>query len=140
MESRLIKLLVIDDDPDIRHAIKQNFKRTGNYRVLTANGGIIGKIIASQKWHKPDVILLDIMMPDMDGFEVLRILRKNKETAYIPIIMVTAKADCQFRVKAEGLYCDDYIIKPVELTELKSRIEAVLAKRGIKVENYLSKK
>lgn len=81
--------------------------------------------------HRPDLILLDIMMPGIDGYEVLRRLKEDRKTMYIPVVMLTARADYTSKIRAEGFYCDDYITKPVTTEALKSKIESVLAKRGI---------
>ena len=77
--------------------------------------------------EKPDIILLDIMMPGIEGFEVLEKLKKNKKTLHIPVIMLTAKSEDESKVKAAGLYCHDYIVKPVEFEVLISKIEKALS-------------
>ncbi|MBI4982969.1 MAG: response regulator [Candidatus Omnitrophica bacterium] len=125
-----IKILVIDDDAQICELVKEGLSQWG-YKVLTAKAGNIGIWIADCKWHKPDLIILDLMMQGIDGFEVLRRLREDKLTAYMPVIIMTGKTDYASQLKAEGLYCDDYIVKPVSLEVLRSRIEQVLKKRGI---------
>ena len=131
MPGRMIKILIIDDNKDLCRLIKYFFHSLGNYKVLIAEGGDIGSWLASCRWHKPDIILLDIRMPRIDGFEVLRRLRKGKNTMLTPVIMLTALGDPASRVKAEGLYCDDYIVKPADPATLKSKVESVLAQRGI---------
>jgi len=131
--NKKIKVLVIDDEPEICALIKYFLTQSGNYKVLIAKGGSIGAFLASLSWHKPDLIILDIMMPGIDGFEALRRIKEDKKTMYIPVIMLTARNDPASKVKAEGLYCDDYIVKPVELAVLKSRIEEVLRRHGRKV-------
>lgn len=130
-EEKKIKLLVIDDDEQICALIKDYLQSTGNYRVLTAKGANMGSWFAACQWHRPDVITLDIMMPGVDGIELLRRLKGDKKTMYIPVIMFTGKTDMATKVKAEGLYCDDYLMKPIELKVLKEHIEAVLKKRGL---------
>jgi DNA-binding response OmpR family regulator len=99
--------------------------------VLVARKGTIGLLLATSRWHKPNLVLLDLMMEGIDGFEVLRRLKKNRLTMYLPVIIVTAKLDYESQIKAEGLYCDDYIVKPVDLDTLVCRIQAVLKKRGL---------
>ncbi len=101
--------------------------------MLVAPEGKTGGWLASCRWHRPDLILLDIMMPGINGFELLRKLKEDKKTMYIPVIMCTALGDMTSKIKAEGLYCDDYIVKPVDIEVVKSKIEGVLAKRGIKI-------
>jgi len=130
-----IKILIIDDEPDICFFLKQSLQRTGKYKVLIASGPDIGRWIASCRWHRPDLIILDIIMPHINGFELLKRLRDDRKTMYIPVIMCTALGDMASKIKAEGLYCDDYIVKPVEMETIKAKIEAILAKRGMKVED-----
>jgi DNA-binding response OmpR family regulator len=126
-----IKVLLIDDDEKFCRLIKDYFHLQGNYRVLVASSGSIGTYLSRLSWHRPKVILLDIMMPGIDGFEVLRRIRNTKATMYTPVIMVTAVSELSAKIKAEGLYCDDYVVKPVNLKELKEKIESLLAKKGI---------
>lgn len=121
-----IRILLIDDDEDFCSLIKEYFHSQTDYKVLVAKRGNIGAHIAAMQWHKPDIILLDIMMPGIDGFEVLRRIRQDKATMYIPVIMVTGKSELSARIKAEGLYCTDYIVKPFDLNELKAKVEALL--------------
>lgn len=131
MPEKKIKILMIDDDKEICDLIKQYFQMTGKYKVLVASEGNIGMRLAFLQWHKPHIVILDLNMPGIDGFEVLRRLRTDKETSYIPVVILTGRQDYASQIKAEGLYCDDYIVKPVELKVLQSRIEEVLKKRGI---------
>lgn len=131
MKSEEIKILVVDDDPVICEYIKKGLARRGGYRVMVAKKGTIGLMFASSKWHKPDLVLLDLMMEGIDGFEVLRRIRKDPQTMYIPVIIITARLDCESKIRAEGLYCDDYITKPVELSTIIERIQALLKKRGL---------
>lgn len=130
MKNKMMRILLVDDDPTICEYVKKGLQRSGEYKVLTAKGGNIGVWLASCKWHKPDLILLDLMMEGMNGFEVLKILRNDKRTTYVPVIILTARTDYASQIKAEGLYCDDYIVKPVDLETLKERIKKVLVKRG----------
>ncbi len=131
MAERKFKILVIDDEPDICALLKDSLPQMGNFKVIVGKGGKIGAWLALCRWHRPDVVILDIMMPGVDGFEVLRRIRKNKETTYMPVIILTGRQDYVTKIKAEGLYCDDYLVKPISLDVLKSHIEEVLKKRGI---------
>ena len=124
------KILMIDDEKDLCFFVKANLEIVGNYEVLTATSGKEGLRTAS--WNKPDVILLDVMMPGMDGFEVLKKLKEDVKTSSIPVIMLTAKADDESKMRAAGLYGDDYLIKPVEFKTLKARIDSVLESKGLK--------
>ena len=126
MISRKDKILIIDDEKDLCFFIKENLKLMGNYDVIIANDGKRGLFAAAL--HKPALILLDIMMPGLNGFQVLQKLKANARTLSIPVIMITAKNDEEFKLKAAGLYNHDYIVKPFEMGVLKSKIDAVLKK------------
>ena len=119
------KILIIDDEEDFCYFVKANLQLISNYEVLVANRGKKG--IRLVRKEKPDLILLDVMMPGMDGFEVLKRLKKSEETQYIPIIMLTAKNEDESKIKAAGLYCEDYIVKPVEIKVLKAKIHKVVS-------------
>lgn len=121
MTSKLITL--IEDEPDIQEIIAYNLKREG-YQVSSALNGEAGLALIKQK--KPDLILLDLMLPGMDGLEVCRQLRAVSETQNIPIIMVSAKGEESDVVLGLGLGADDYIAKPFSPKELIARVQAVL--------------
>ncbi len=121
------KILIIDDEEDLSFFVKANLELAGDYEVVVATSGKAGIKAASQ--YKPDLILLDIMMPKMDGFEVLKKLKSSHATFSIPVIMLTAKGDDESKLKASKLYDEDYIIKPVRIEFLKTRIEEVLGRR-----------
>jgi len=118
------KVLVIDDEEDLTFFVKANLELSGDYEVVVANSGKEGIHAAIR--NNPDVILLDIMMPCMDGFEVLGKLKKNKKTANISVIMLTAKGDEDSRIKSVDLQSAGFIIKPVQVDFLKSSIEEAL--------------
>jgi len=109
------KILVVDDEVQLVEMIKIRLESNG-YEVITAYNGEEGveKAIAEQ----PGLILLDIMMPGMDGFETLRKLKKDAKTTYMAIVMLTAKAETQSIMQAENLGSADYIIKPFDTEEL----------------------
>ncbi len=119
-------ILIIDDEKDFCYFVKKNLELFAGYNVVTATLGTKG-IRAALK-EKPNLILLDIMMPGIDGFEVLEKLKKNKKTLHIPVIMLTSKSEDESKMKAVGLYCDDYIVKPVEFEVLISKIDKVLSR------------
>lgn len=121
------KILIIDDEEDFCFFVKKNLEAISNYEIITANKGKKGIQIARKK--KPDLILLDIMMPGIDGFEVLKRLKANEETQNIPVIMLTAKDEDESKIKASGLYCEDYLVKPVEKLVLRAKIHKVLSLR-----------
>lgn len=121
------KILIIDDEEDLTFFVKANLELAGDYEVLIATSGKKG--IKAARRHKPDLILLDIMMPQIDGFKVLEKLKASSETMIIPVIMLTAKGDDESKLKASSLYDEDYIVKPVQIEVLKSKIEEVLKRR-----------
>ena len=126
-----LKILMIDDNPDMCQLIKLRLEFDGRYKVLIAHGGNIGTWLASCKWHKPNLILLDIMMPGIDGFQVLVKIRLLPQTRYIPVIMFTDFDNPAFKIKAEGLYCDAWVPKSESIEVLMGKIEEVLKSRGL---------
>jgi two-component system, OmpR family, phosphate regulon response regulator PhoB len=120
-------VLMIDDEKEFCMVVKQNLEMKGDYRVEIAMDGKSG--IAAALRHKPDLILLDIIMPGMGGFDVLRELKNKKETTSIPVIMLTAVGSEEAKEKALGLYDEDYVVKPVLLSDLDAKIRAVLSRR-----------
>lgn len=119
------KILIVDDEEDFCYFVKKNLEAISNYEIITATKGKKGIQIARKE--KPDLILLDIMMPGIDGFEVLKRLKENEKTQNIPVIMLTAKDEDESKIKAIGSYCEDYIVKPVENIVLKAKIHKVLS-------------
>lgn len=113
-------ILVVDDEPRMRRFMRMNLDLEG-YRVIEASNGM--EAIDRVREDLPDLVLLDIMMPEMDGFEALRFIRK---TSSVPIIMLTVKGDEEDRVRGLELGADDYVTKPFSPRELASRIKAVL--------------
>lgn len=120
------RILIIDDEKDYTHFIKTNLELLGNFVVLTANRGRAG--IRTTIKEKPHLILLDVIMPGMDGFRVLRKLKDNDKTYHIPVIMLTAKSEDEAKLKAAGLYCEDYIMKPVQTKILREKKMNALAR------------
>lgn len=131
------KILVIDDRPDNVYFLQSRLQ-TENFFVITAFSGPEG--IEKVKTEKPDLILLDIMMPGMDGYEVCKILTSDEETKDIPIILVTAKVDS--RDVEEGLKVGafDYIKKPFDKIELIARIKSALRFAEMKRKTILHEK
>lgn len=119
------KILVVDDDIDSLKLIGLMLQRNG-YEVLAANAG--GPALARAVSDKPNLIILDVMMPDMSGYEVCRQLRKNPETKSIPIIMFTAKTLIDDKVAGFEAGADDYLTKPTHPAELASRVRAILSR------------
>jgi len=121
-------VLMIDDEENFCKLTQLNLEETGEYAVFTAFDGQDGLNVA--KKIKPDIILLDIMMPKMDGFTVLKVLKENKKTMDIPVIMLTAKGEDESKLKASELYSTYYITKPVSVEDLRAKIEWVLNLKG----------
>lgn len=119
------KILVVDDDVDTLRLVGLMLQRQG-YQVVAASNGSLGLTKAFEE--RPDLILLDVMMPDMDGFEVTRRLRKNPATASIPILMFTAKNQLDDKVTGFEVGADDYLTKPTHPTELQSHVKALLSR------------
>ena len=113
-------VLVIEDEENLQEALKYNLEREG-YDVLTASDGERGLGMARER--QPDLVILDIMLPQLDGLEVCRILRRERDT---PIIMLTAKGEEVDRVVGLELGADDYITKPFSMRELLARLRTVL--------------
>ena len=119
------KILVIDDEREFCFLIKDMLEVSGKYRVIIATDGRSG--IKATFDHRPDLILLDIMMPGLDGFEVLKRLKENIRTQSIPVIMLTARDDEESKTEAAQLYNEAYLVKPVEMAVLRAKIEKVLS-------------
>jgi CheY-like chemotaxis protein/MinD-like ATPase involved in chromosome partitioning or flagellar assembly len=117
------KILVVDDDIDSLKLIGLMLQRNG-YEVIAANAG--NQALARAASDHPDLIILDIMMPDMNGYEVSRRLRRNPDTQNIPIIMFTAKTLIDDKVAGFEAGADDYLTKPTHPAELASRVKAIL--------------
>ena len=114
------KLLIVDDDPNICDMLKLYFENEG-YQVKTAADGVDG--VNFFKIYEPDIVLLDIMMPKKDGWQVCREIR---EISPKPVIMITAKGEVFDKVLGLELGADDFIVKPFDMKELSARIKAVL--------------
>jgi DNA-binding response OmpR family regulator len=120
------KILVVEDEADLREVLSYNLMRDG-YRVVVAEGGAEG--LKKARKEVPDLVLLDLMLPDVDGLEVCRRLKKDPLTGSLPIIMVTAKGEESDVVVGLGVGADDYVTKPFSPRELLARVKAVL-RRG----------
>ncbi|HEX2028264.1 MAG TPA: response regulator [Nitriliruptorales bacterium] len=116
-------VLIVDDDPDIRDIVEINLQSAG-FDVATAADGERGLEQALRL--RPELVLLDLMMPRIDGYEVCRRLRTDARTSHIPIIMLTARAQPSDRVSGLELGADDYLTKPFDVDELIARIHATL--------------
>ena len=117
----MAKILIIEDEPDMVLGLKDNFEFEG-YEVLTASDGVAG--LERARSHKPDVIILDIMLPKLSGLEVCKTLRSEGFAA--PIVMLTARGQEIDKVVGLELGADDYVTKPFSLRELLARVRAIL--------------
>jgi two-component system alkaline phosphatase synthesis response regulator PhoP len=120
------KVLVVDDEENIRELVKYNLEREG-YRVTTVGSGeeALQQVVSNQ----PDLIILDLMLPGIDGLDVCRKLKNNSKTTHIPIVMLTVKGEESDIVIGLELGADDYIAKPFSPKVLLARIKAVLRRR-----------
>ncbi len=125
------KILVVDDEPDIRELIEYNLKKEG-YQVVTAENG--KEAIEQAKIHSPQLILLDIMMPEMDGIEACRNIRSLPDFKNTFIVFLTARSEEYSEVSGFNVGADDYITKPIKPRILMSRISALLRRNKIEEE------
>ena len=130
MEMKLMSkgtVLVIDDEKDLIELVRYNLDKEG-FDVVAASDGSSGLEIATR--HRPNLVVLDLMMPGMDGLEVCRRMRGDERTRRIPVIMLTAKAAETDKIIGLEMGADDYITKPFSVRELLARVRAVLRRPG----------
>jgi len=126
MANHMTKILVVDDDSNICELLRLYLEKEGFHAVLAHNGE---SAVNAFREHNPDLILLDIMLPVMDGWQVCREIRKSSQ---VPIIMLTAKGEMFDKVLGLELGADDYVTKPFDAKEIVARIRAVLRRSGEK--------
>jgi two-component system phosphate regulon response regulator PhoB len=129
------RILVVDDEPDILGLVTYQLSRQG-FRVSTAVNGRTA--IETAEAEVPDLIILDLMLPELDGYEALRLLRDNPKTSRIPIILLTARDEDDRKIQGFELGADDYVTKPFNAQELVLRVEAVL--RRVRAEPVASRR
>jgi two-component system phosphate regulon response regulator PhoB len=117
------RILIVEDEQDIADLIGFNLQRAG-FEVLKAYDGIIGTEMALRE--RPDLIVLDLMLPGRDGYSVFRELRRDTRTSVIPVIMLTARAQTEDRIQGLEAGADDYLTKPFSPKELMLRVQAIL--------------
>jgi DNA-binding response OmpR family regulator len=117
------RVLIVDDDPDILRLVSYNLKQAG-FEVFTATNGREG--LDAVYRHSPELIILDVMLPDVDGLEVCRTLRNQEAYRRIPILMLTARGEEIDRVVGFELGADDYVMKPFSTRELVLRVKSIL--------------
>ena len=122
------KILIVDDDPDQREMIHSSLKEAG-FEISTATNGVEG--LEKARSESPDLIILDVMMPKMDGFAVCVTLREDAATASIPILMLTGL--CSYISQLTGFEsgATDYLVKPFESEQLVSKVEALLCQPSV---------
>jgi DNA-binding response OmpR family regulator len=121
--NRVPQVMVVDDDPDTVSILARHLQREGFTAIEAISGAECLRIVHE---HQVDVILLDLMMPDMDGFQVCRALKQDPNTAEIPVIMITARDDLDARAEGMRLGVSDFLAKPVFRRQLANRIRAQL--------------
>lgn len=126
------KILIVDDEEHIVELIKFNLEANG-YKTITASNGLEALELA--KNEKPDLVLLDIMLPGLNGNDVCKEIRKDTEISTMPIIMITAKGEELDRILGLELGADDYVTKPFSVRELMARIKAVLRRTKVEAVN-----
>lgn len=137
MSTNKQKILIVDDEPDILELIEYNLKKEG-YQVYTASNGL--EAIQQAKKHNPDLIILDIMMPKLDGIEACRQLRAMPEFKTTFMVFLTARSEEYSEISGFNVGADDYIAKPIKPRALISRINAILRRNTMsetEVENKL---
>ena len=132
----IASILVVDDNPKFLNDALPMY----GYDIKTAEDGIEALKILSDEKNNFDLVLLDVMMPNMDGWDTLKAIRKNPKTQYIPVIMITAVSEDHKVVSGLKIGADDYIVKPFVLPNLLARIEAVLRRSKWQAETVKSDK
>jgi len=121
------RVVLIDDDPDLRKLVKLTLEFTAGWEVTTAEGGIEG--IEAVRQLKPDVAVVDFMMPGMDGYEVCRRLKEDPETADIPLVFLTARKELD-RLKVEEVGAVGVVVKPFDPDQLASQLSEFCGRGG----------
>src|ERR1044071_3606419 len=126
-ETRVRSIIIVEDDEDIADSIRYNLEREGFRTRVAVTGEDALKLILN---GPPDLVLLDLNLPGMNGFEICRRLRAESTTAKVPILMLTARADETDKVLGLNMGADDYITKPFGMRELVARVNAALRRSG----------
>ena len=117
----MTRILVVDDERDVRDVVKATLEENG-YQVLEATDGLEAYAAAAAVAEKPDLIVLDLILPKLNGFEVLEKLKENPQTSYIPVVILTARGQSQDEDRALRSGATDYITKPWSADELTDRV------------------
>jgi len=122
----MARILIVEDEKDLQEVLTYNLRQAGHIPIVVSTGRDALSAVADQH---PDLVLLDLMLPDVSGIEICRRLKSENVTREVPIVMVTAKGDEVDRVVGFELGADDYVVKPYSMRELLLRIDAVLRRR-----------
>ncbi len=122
------KLLVVDDDPTIRQVVRRYLEESGFHVLVASDGNTAMQMLRREA---PDLLVLDLMLPDKDGWEITRTIRNDRRLAALPIIMLTARVDDSDKVIGLELGADDYITKPFNGREVVARVRALLRRRQL---------
>ena len=128
------RILVIDDEKDLAQLVKLNLEETGLYEVITASSG--GRGLKKAEKENPDLIILDVVMPGKNGFEVLRELRKKPGVKWQPVIMLTTKGEFENIAKGYDLKADHYMVKPFDKVSLLRGVRTVLSLTPLREEDH----
>jgi DNA-binding response OmpR family regulator len=120
-------ILIVEDDPNLQRTLSYNLQRAG-YRVLSASDGETALALSEQEQNRLDLVLLDLMLPGLNGFQVLRQLRSTSD---VPILILSARGEEQDKIDGLELGADDYVVKPFALRELLARVRAAVRRRAI---------
>jgi DNA-binding response OmpR family regulator len=133
-------VLVVDDNPDLRRYVRRHLIEGGasgrGYRVVEAADG--EGALAAVRARLPDLVVSDVMMPQLDGVRLLEALRADPETDFLPVILLTARAEAEDRLAGLGLGADDYVTKPFDARELVARVDNLIAQRRRLRERFAS--
>jgi len=120
----MAKVMIVDDDPNIGLLVEMTLRKKGNFEIVNCSSGEMA--LEEIAKDKPDIVLLDIMMPGMDGYEVCKAIKSSPDTKFISVIILSARREMGDKVKGMDLGADDYIVKPFDPDELLSRVRARL--------------
>jgi len=129
-----MRVLVVEDNDDLLQFMK--YALSDEFEVITSNDGVPGW--EAVKKHLPDLVISDVMMPDMDGFELCRLIKSTYETSHIPVVLLTALSGRAEQLQGLGLGADDYLTKPFDLTLLKQKIKTIIQNREVVREKALT--
>src|SRR5512137_1550459 len=122
------RVAVVEDDEDLAYTLVYNLERLGRYDVVRFAGGLVA--LDALTARPPDLVLLDLNLPDVDGLTICRELRRNPATAKVAVLMLTARAEERDKLLGFDLGADDYVTKPFSMKELLARVAALLRRGG----------